>query len=171
MLIKYVPKSGDHLKIVPLIPVGGAAREKKPTRTQVVLFPGTNEVTDDEWAVMQPHIAGELKAGILLTLERQEHGKSGEGEKQPAKRLAELPVHAAEDFVRQCVNPDTLRKWYNEEARGSVRLQLIKRMEKLKIELSDDSQRRAAELEETGLPESSADGAKGSAHANSAKNH
>jgi len=51
MFVKYSPKH-PHIKVVPLIPVGG----KTFDNDTVTLRPGTNELTDQEWEAIQPHI-------------------------------------------------------------------------------------------------------------------
>jgi hypothetical protein len=157
MLIKYAPKNGARIKIVPLIQAG----QKKAVRSQALFFPGANEVADDEWELMRPHIEGELKAGILTTLERTAKGKGGAAETLLMRSLADLPTAAAEDFVSQCVNPDVLRKWYREETRPSTRLRVVRRAEELKIELAFEGGRGTDELEEEAPQEvKDADGAK-----------
>lgn len=148
MLLKYTHQNGAHIKIVPLVPVGGEGNDKKLTRSQVSLFPGTNEVTDDEWAVMSPHIAGELKSGVITPLEREGKAQEGETGKRKLKNLTEFPVKVAVSFVKQCVNPDTLKKWYDEEVREEVRVRIVKRMEKLKVAIPDDTERNPRESDE-----------------------
>jgi hypothetical protein len=122
--------------------------EKKPDRSQLQLLPGINEVSDEEWAMMEPHLAAEIAGGIITILERKEKSAYGEAEKRPAKRLSEFPAAFAEDLVKQCVNPDTLRKWYNEEDRGSVRVHIVKRMEKLKVAIPDETPVKPADDDE-----------------------
>jgi hypothetical protein len=133
MLIRYKPKQ-DHLKCVPLIPSAAEAKTLKLERTQVQLLPGINEVTDDEWKVMKPCLAAELKSGIITVIEK-EVAKSKRAPDGKARHLKELPTMDAVALVGETVNPDTLNKWYQKETREEVRLTIIERMKELKIEI------------------------------------
>ena len=134
MLIKYQPKQ-DHIKCVPLVPINAEQRKIRLTRSQVQLLPGTNEVTDDEWDVMKAHLAAEIARGEILTIERDlaKSKKNPNGGK--ACNLKDMPVQEAIALVTACVNPDTLTKWYKEEVRDEVRLNIVEKMKELKMDL------------------------------------
>jgi hypothetical protein len=131
MLLKFVPKNGAHLKVVPLVPVTDEAKKLQLTRSQVNLLPGTNEVTDDEFAVMKPHITMELSKGIIVPVVTKQAGKP------EAKNLKDYSAKEAIKFVNECVNPDTLKKWTREESREEVRTKIARRCEQLKIEITE----------------------------------
>jgi hypothetical protein len=131
MLLKFNPKNGAHLKVVPLVPVGEEAKKIQLSRSQVNLLPGTNEVTDDEFTVMKPHISVELSKGIIVPVVAKQVGKPD------AKNLKDYSAKEAIKFIAECVNPDTLKKWTREEIREEVRAKLARRCEQLKIEITD----------------------------------
>ncbi|GHV81177.1 hypothetical protein AGMMS49944_29680 [Spirochaetia bacterium] len=131
MLLKFAPKNGAHLKVIPLVPVGDAAKKIVLTRSQVNLLPGTNEVTDDEYAVMKPHITFELAKGIIVPVVKKVPGSPDQ------KNLKDYTAKEAIKLVEDCVNPDTLKKWTREETREEVRAKLARRCEKLKIEITE----------------------------------
>jgi hypothetical protein len=131
MLLKFVPKNGAHLKVVPLVPVTDEAKKLQLTRSQVNLLPGTNEVTDDEFAVMKPHITMELSKGIIVPVVGKQAGKP------EAKNLKDYSAKEAIKYVSECVNPDTLKKWTREETREEVRAKIARRCEQLKIEITE----------------------------------
>jgi hypothetical protein len=135
MIIQYKPKN-DHIKCVPLIATTDELKKLRLTRTQVQLLPGINEVTDDEWKVLQVHLAREIKAKVLYPVIRNvpKTAKVPDGK---AKNLKEMPAKEAVKFVKDCVNPDTLKKWYQEETREEVRLVIVKKMEELKVEIPE----------------------------------
>jgi hypothetical protein len=133
MLIRYRPKQ-DHLKCVPLIPVTADTNNLKLDRAQVQLLPGINEVSDNEWKVIQPHLAGEIKSGVITVIEK-EVKKSTRAPEGKARNLKELPVMDAVVLVGETVNPDTLNRWYQKETREEIRLTIIERMKDLKIEI------------------------------------
>jgi hypothetical protein len=133
MLIRYKPKQ-DHLKCVPLIPSAAETKNLKLERTQVQLLPGINEVSDDEWQVMKPHLAGEIKSGVIKVVEK-EVKKSSRAPDGKARNLKELPSMDAVALVGETVNPDTLNKWYQEETREEVRLTIVEHMKELKMEI------------------------------------
>jgi hypothetical protein len=131
MLLNFFPKNGTHLKVVPLAAVGIEAKKLALNRSQVNLLPGTNEVTDDEYAVMKPHIAFELAKGIIVPVVTKVPGKPDR------KNLKDYSAKEAIKLVEDCVNPDTLKKWTMEETREEVRAKLARRCEKLKIEITE----------------------------------
>jgi hypothetical protein len=135
MLIRYQPKQ-DHIKCVTLTQTTDELKKIKLTRTQVQLLPGVNEVTDDEWKVMQIHLAREITAKVIVPIIR-EVPKSNRAPSGKAQNLRQYPSDKAVALVKECVNPDTLKKWYQEESREEVRLVIVKKMEELKVEIPE----------------------------------
>jgi hypothetical protein len=123
MLIKYTPKQ-DHMLRVQLIPTTDELKKLKLARKYVELLPGTNEVTDDEWAVMKPHLQSQITAKVIETID---NGKT--------HNLKGLSPQKATELVAKCVNPDTLKKWYQEITDQEVRLAIVERMKELKIDV------------------------------------
>jgi hypothetical protein len=132
MLIRYKPKQ-DHLKCVPLIP-SAAGKTLKLERTQIQLLPGMNEVSDDEWQVMKPHLAAEIKSGVIKVIEKEVE-KSKQAPDGKARNLKQFSAREAVALVAETVNPDTLNRWYQKETREEVRLAIVERMKELKIEI------------------------------------
>jgi hypothetical protein len=134
MLIKYQPKH-DHIKCVPLIPVTEEQKKYNLTRSQVSLLPGINEVTDKEWDVMKTHLSREIARKEIITIEKQV-AKDKKNPSGSAHNLKDIPsTKEAVKLVVECVNPDTLTKWYQEETRQEVRLAIVEKMKELKVEL------------------------------------
>lgn len=133
MLIKYQPKV-EHLKCVVLTPKEGLVLE----RTMVKLLPGTNEVTDDEWKAMRGNITEELNSGEIKILAQKVSAGRGKTGGVKAKDLKQMPVNLAVKYVSECINPDTLTKWYKEVTNEEVRLAITKRFKKLEMETPDD---------------------------------
>ena len=131
MLLKFTPKV-DHLKCVLLTPAKGTV----VTKTMVRLLPGTNEVTDNEWKAMRNNIATELKSGEITILAQKV--KNDKGKEIKAKDLNELPANVAVSYVADCMNPDTLAKWYKEVTNEEVRLAITRKFKKLEIDIPED---------------------------------
>jgi hypothetical protein len=134
MIIRYKPKN-DHIKIVPLIPVDDAGRKVKlsGTKSQIQLLPGVNEVTDDEWIVIKPYLQSMIGKEVFAV--EKEAPKSKRAPEGKAKNIIEMPVKEAVAYAQECVNPETLKKWYQEETREEVRIIIVQKMEELKIEV------------------------------------
>jgi hypothetical protein len=124
------------MKVVPLVAIPEVTENIAVTRKQVQLLPGTNEVTDNEWLVMKPHLKGEIEEGIVTPLAQNVTARNGA--KIRAKNLVEFPVALAVRFVRDCIDPDTLKKWYKEEGRDEVRVSIARKMEKLNVDPPDE---------------------------------
>jgi len=133
MLIKYQPKV-EHLKCVTLTQKEGLVLE----RTMVKLLPGTNEVTDDEWKAMRGNITAELEANEIIILAQKVSAGRGKVGGIKAKDLKQMPTNLAVKYVSECINPDTLKKWYKEITNEEVRLAITKRFEKLELEVPED---------------------------------
>ena len=133
MLLRYSPKT-DHLKMVALTPVEGVAF----TKTLVQLLPGVNEVTEEEWKAMRPNIADELERGEIKILAQKVSDGRGKPGGRKAKDLVQMPVNIAVTYVSECMNPETLVKWYKEETREEVRIHITKKLEKLGLPIPED---------------------------------
>ena len=133
MLIKYQPKV-EHLKCVTLTQKEGLVLE----RTMVKLLPGTNEVTDDEWKAMRGNIVAELANGEIIILAQKVSAGRGKVGGIKAKDLKQMPTNLAVKYVSECINPDTLIKWYKEITNEEVRLAITKRFKKLDMETPED---------------------------------
>jgi DNA topoisomerase VI subunit B len=124
----------EHIKCVPLIPTTDELKKLKFTRSQVQLLPGVNEVTDDEWKILEVHLVREIKRREIIKIEK-DVPKSNRAPSGKAKNLKEFPSSKAVVLVNECVNPDTLKKWYQEETREEVRLAIVEKMKELNIEI------------------------------------
>jgi hypothetical protein len=63
MFIKYNPKN-PHVKTIPVVAKSG---EKTTLASDsIIIRPGTNELTEQEWAAIQPHIQDEIKQKIIV---------------------------------------------------------------------------------------------------------
>lgn len=133
MLLKYSPKI-DHLCMVALAPVEGVVL----TKNLVQLLPGVNEVTENEWAAMRPNITAELESGEITILAQKVSDGRGKPGGRKAKDLVQMPVNIAVTYINECINPETLTKWYKEETREEVRLAITKKMDKLGLEKPED---------------------------------
>lgn len=133
MLLKFSPKV-EHLKMVVLSPVDGVVL----TKTLVQLLPGVNEVTEDEWKCMRPNISAELECGEITILAQKVSDGRGKPGGRKAKDLVQMPVNIAVTYINECMNPETLTKWYKEETREEVRLAITKKMDKLGLDKPED---------------------------------
>lgn len=133
MLLKFNPKV-DHLKMVVLSPVEGNILNKNI----VQLLPGVNEVTEEEWTAMRPNIDSELMSGEITILAQKVSDGRGRPGGRKAKDLVQMPVNIAVTYISECMNPETLTKWYLEETREEVRLAITKKMDKLGLEKPED---------------------------------
>jgi hypothetical protein len=133
MLLKYKPKF-DHIKCVPLIPTTAELKKLTLARSQVQLTPGINEVTDDEWKVMQVHLKREIAAKVI-TEASVDVSKTAANPDGKILNLKGVPAKKATALVNECTNPDTLKKWYQEVTAPEVRLAIVEKMKELKVDV------------------------------------
>jgi hypothetical protein len=128
MLIKYTPKT-SHIKCVPLITTDASVRL---TRAQVELSPGINEVSEDEWAVMQTILGSDNEITVVKT-----EAKSAAEKPKHARALKDVAPAQAVGIVKNCSSGGTLKKWYRTETREIVLLAILKQLKKLNIDPFD----------------------------------
>lgn len=133
MLLRFSPKK-EHLKVVALSAVEGAVFDK----TIVQLLPGVNEVTENEWKGIRPNIQKEIETGEIVILAQKVSDGRGKPGGRKAKDLVQMPVNIAVNYISECMNPETLVKWYKEETREEVRIHITKKLEKLGVEIPED---------------------------------
>jgi hypothetical protein len=139
MLIKYTPKT-SHIKCLPLITTDSGV---KLTRSQVELSPGINEVSEDEWAVMQAILAGDDEIAAVKT-----EAKSSADKPKHARALKDAAPAQAVGIVRNCSSGGTLKKWYRTETREFVLLAILKQLKKLNIDPFEDAEDEASAAED-----------------------
>lgn len=132
MLLRYSPKT-DHLKMVDVTPMEGCTVEK----SLIQLLPGVNEITDDEFKCIRANIVDEIERGEITILAQKVSDGRGKPGGRKAKDLVQMPVNIAVTYVSECMNPETLVKWYKEETREEVRIHITKKLEKLGVEIPD----------------------------------
>jgi len=134
MFVKYTPAK-SHIKVVPLIPFTEGDKKYTFDNDSIILRPGTNELTEQEWKAIQPHIKAQLGKEIVAFSVDAKPGKGGG--KKKAKCLKDVPVATARKIIQACQDPNTLKKWFNQELPDEILLVLSKQMRKLKVEPDD----------------------------------
>jgi hypothetical protein len=134
MFVKYSPKV-SRIKVIPLLPTNAGSEGYAFDNDSVTLRPGTNELTEKEWAAIQPHIKDQIGREIVAFSVPIKTGADGKQSK--AKTLKDVPVSTARKIIQECQDPKTLKKWFNQELPDELLLVLSKRMRKLKIEPDD----------------------------------
>jgi hypothetical protein len=136
MFIKYNPKA-PHVKTIPVVAKNGG--EAVPLASDsIILRPGTNELTEQEWAAIQPHVQGEIKNKIIVPF-TVEVKKAGSITK--ARTLKDVPVSVARKIIESCQNVADLKKWVKQELPDEIMLLVLKRLRKFRIdpdEFGDD---------------------------------
>jgi len=135
MFIIYTPKV-KHIKVIPIIPSEKEGEGYNFDNESVTLRPGTNEITEKEWEAIQPHIKDQIGVEIVPFSVDAKLGKGG-GKGKKAKSLKDVPVATARKIIQACQDPNTLKKWFNQELPDEILLVLSKQMRKLKVEPDD----------------------------------
>lgn len=139
MIVKW---NGDGLLVAPLVEQNtDASKTGVPFQVGgekiITIIPGFNEVPDEVWANIEPHIQDKMKSGQIEEFSKQEKGDDGIVIRHgiPLRRF--LPERARE-VVRNCFSLDSLQKWlegYEEveqETRDEIRNEIKDQIEKIK---------------------------------------
>ena len=131
MFVKYSPKV-SHIKVIPLLPL---KEGNSFDNDSVTLRPGTNELTEKEWEAIQPHIQNQIGKEIVPFTVPVNSTKGSKGKQ--AGTLRDVPLATARKIIQACQDPNTLKKWFNQELSDELILVLAKRMRKLNVEPDD----------------------------------
>jgi hypothetical protein len=137
MFIKYNPKD-PHVKTIPVVIKSSGGEDVPLANDSVILRPGTNELTENEWKAIQPHVQDEIQHKIIVPF-TVEVKKAGGITK--AGTLKDVPVSVARKIIESCQNVADLKKWMKQELPDEVMLLVLKRLRKFKIdpdEFADD---------------------------------
>jgi hypothetical protein len=130
MFIKYNPKD-PHVKTIPVVVKTSGSEGVPLANDSVSLRPGTNELTESQWAAIQPHVHDEINRKIIIpfTVEVKKDGKVSK-----ARTLKDVPVSVARKIIESCQNVSDLKKWARQELPDEIMLLVLKRLRKFKID-------------------------------------
>jgi hypothetical protein len=137
MFIKYNPKD-PHVKTIPVVVKSSGSEGVPLANDSVILRPGTNELSESQWAAIQPHVQDEIKHKIIVPFTVPVK-KAGAVTK--ARTLKDVPVSVARKIIESCQNVADLKKWVRQELPDEIMLLVLKRLRKFKIdpdEFADD---------------------------------
>jgi hypothetical protein len=137
MFIKYNPKE-PHVKIIPVVIKSSGSDGVPLANDSVILRPGTNELTENEWAAIKPHVQDEIKHKIIVPFTVPVKKDGGVAK---ARTLKDVPVSVARKIIESCQNVADLKKWVKQELSDEIMLLVLKQLRKFRIdpdEFSDD---------------------------------
>jgi hypothetical protein len=157
MFINYKPKE-PHVKTIPVVIKSSGGEGVPLANDSVILRPGTNELTENEWAAIQPHVQDEIKHKIIVpfTVEVKKAGGVTR-----ARTLKDVPVSVARKIIESCQNVADLKKWVRQELSDEIMLLVLKRLRKFRIdpdEFADDLPGEEDTLDADITPEGGAEG-------------
>jgi hypothetical protein len=135
MFIKYNPKA-PHVKTIPVV-AKSDGKAISLSSDSIILRPGTNELTENEWEAIQPHIQDEIKNKIIIPF-TVEVKKAGSITK--ARTLKDVPASVARKIIDSCQNVADLKKWVGQELPDEIMLLVLKRLRKLKVDPDEFSE-------------------------------
>lgn len=131
MFVKYTPKY-SHIKVVPVVNSDGIS----VTAENVILNPGTNEISEEKWEKIKASLATEIADGTVkpFSVETKKGGQTSK-----AKTLKDVPASTAAMIVAACSNKDTLRAWFKDNLPDEIALLVVKRMRQLNMDIDEIS--------------------------------
>lgn len=133
MLINFIKKDSG-IKVVPLVDVNQQVAVSGKEKN-VILFPGWNEVTPEEWKLAEPHLEQDIEDGFIeLNCKVDEVKDPATDEIKTVrvdKAMADVRVDHARKIVDGCVNIFNLKKWTEDpkvtsDIRNAAAIQLQK---------------------------------------------
>ncbi len=143
MLLRW---NENRLNVVPLLKVLTRDElEKLPESDRQVaitpigtflLYPGINDLDENEWVLAKPHVQDLLKRKSTDTkgMRALETVTLTVGKTPGVTAFNKLAPNQCKALIAETVNPSTLQKWELNETRESVRLDVKRKMEEIGIE-------------------------------------
>ncbi len=115
-------------------------------KSSVVLLPGNNEVSDEDWNAARPNAKDDIDRGDLTEVEASEEKievpkidpKTGKDLEEKEEKIVfsgssfrRIKPEKASKIIKNTFNIDTLNKWKKIETRDAIRLELSNRIEKV----------------------------------------
>jgi hypothetical protein len=161
MFIKYKPKT-PHVKTIPVVVNPGGEKAVLLASDAIILRPGTNELAEEQWKAIQPHIQDEIEQKIIVPFTVPVKKAGGVTK---ARTLKDVPVSTARKIIESCQNVADLKKWLKQELPDEIMLLVLRRIRKFKIdpdEFGDDPDGDEDTLDDDITPEN--DGATTGTH-------
>jgi hypothetical protein len=130
MFIKYNPKD-PHVKTIPVVVKSSGGQAVPLAADSVIIRPGTNELTEEQWKAIKPHLQDEIDKKIIVPFTVPVN-KAGSVKK--AGTLKDVPVSVARKIIDSCQNVADLKKWGKQELPDEVLLLVLKRLRKFKVD-------------------------------------
>lgn len=130
MFIKYNPKD-PHVKTIPVVIKSSGGQAVPLAADSVIIRPGTNELTEEQWKAIKPHLQDEIDKKIIVPFTVPVK-KAGSVTK--AGTLKDVPVSVARKIIDSCQNVADLKKWGKQELPDEVLLLVLKRLRKFKVD-------------------------------------
>lgn len=121
-----------------------------PKGGNVYFYPGVNNVSDVDWNEISkhPHAKTMLDGKILEILKSPRATKDNAGEDEQAVEsvplstdsIVNVPSRQVKSIIDSTLKMDLLERWHDEETRATVKAQIKKQMEKLKIKPREETQ-------------------------------
>jgi len=121
MIVKW---NGDGILMVPV--VGGGGKGRTGGEPLVRLLPGFNEVADEQWNLIRPHVQQKMDSGKLEEFSKKEKDEEGNSVISGVALRRFMPNRARE-AVKECYSIETLEFWlkgakdYEPETRDEIR--------------------------------------------------
>jgi hypothetical protein len=126
MFVRYIPKH-KHAKFIPII--ADTAGAVPNVNDSLVLAPGVNEITEEQWAAVMPHLKEEIARKEITAFTvpmKKADAKAG--------TLKNVPLATARKLIEGCNNRATIKRWFKQELPDEIMLLVAKRLRKLKID-------------------------------------
>lgn len=104
-----------------------------------LLYPGINDLDENEWVLAKPHIQDLLKRKSSDTkgMRALEAVTLTVGKTPGVTAFNKMTAMQCKALIAETVNPATLQKWEQNETRESVRLDVKRKMEEIGVEAKE----------------------------------
>ena len=127
----------QRLNVISIKPRTASEQKKASGKSQIILLPGTNEVDDGDWDIIEGLLEDQIKVGNILVHALKEKvieqidGKPVKQIKRKAIPFKDLAPDKAVEIIKECNDPKTLKKWLKKAIKDEIRLSIKERIDEI----------------------------------------
>lgn len=134
-------KDSQRIKYIPIKPMEKQKNIERSGATNIILFPGYNQVHDGDWEIILPIVQKSIDIGIIEVIQEEAEEKEIilakdtkpiKVELGKAKDFSDLTTKEQKEILADTNDPATLQEWLDTASKESVRLLILKRQDEIR---------------------------------------
>lgn len=134
-------KDSQRIKYIPIKPMEKQKNIERSGATNIILFPGYNQVHDGDWEIVLPIIQKSIDIGMIVAIQEEveekevilvKNAKPIKVELGKSKDFSALTTKEQKEILTDTNDPAALQEWLDNASKESVRLLILKRQDEIR---------------------------------------